>query len=142
MLTRSPDADILESMRSLSAVLVLAIAASGCGNVALPPIRHGTGAATSSAQASDLDGILLGSRTDPRVAWMQDLGHPGRAELVWPVGYHARFTPQLEIRDEHDRVVGRAGYRIIGTCFPRGPGMPIHVSGNELRPPDWQPGDG
>lgn len=58
--------------------------------------------------------ILHGSATDPRLVWMSRLAK--RVELGWPVGYSARFTPQLELLDEHGVVVGREGSILVGGC--------------------------
>ena len=38
--------------------------------------------------------VLAGSPGDPRLVWMIA---DGRQELEWPVGYSARFTPDLEL---------------------------------------------
>lgn len=49
---------------------------------------------------------LHGSPTDARVVWMTD-PHGLRQEVAWPVGYSARFRPELELLNETSRVVGR-----------------------------------
>jgi len=38
------------------------------------------------------------------------------AEDGWNVGYSARFTPKLELLDEHGNVVRREGDQLIGGC--------------------------
>ena len=58
---------------------------------------------------------LRGSPDDPRLVWMVDAGGT-RTELAWPVGYSARFTPQLELLDNSGRVVGRQGTLVVGGC--------------------------
>lgn len=57
---------------------------------------------------------LSGSPTDPRLVWT--FRHGKRLELGWPVGYSARFTPNLELLDEQGNVVGREGDELIGGC--------------------------
>ncbi len=39
-----------------------------------------------------------------------------RVELAWRSGYSARFTPALEVLDEHSKVIAREGSLISGTC--------------------------
>ncbi|HJP89081.1 MAG TPA: hypothetical protein VJ850_08615 [Candidatus Limnocylindrales bacterium] len=59
--------------------------------------------------------VLRGSAADPRQAWViQPDGR--RMELVWPAGYSARFTPQLEVLDETSQVVAREGSIATGGC--------------------------
>jgi hypothetical protein len=58
---------------------------------------------------------LHGSATDPRLVWMTWPDN-GRIELAWPVGYSARFTPQLELLDDSGHVVGREGTYVTGGC--------------------------
>lgn len=140
MLTRRESPGILRTMRLLTGALVLAVLLTGCANVALPTDPEWV--AGRGCRGVGVDGILRGSKADPRVAWMADNLSGERVELIWPVGYHARFSVYLEVLDDRAVVVGRAGDRIIGTCFRREPGDPLHVSAEELRPPDWQPGDG
>jgi hypothetical protein len=62
-----------------------------------------------------LDAYLHGSQTDPRVAWL-DFGKGGRREVVFPIGYTARFMPKLEILNEKGEIVGREGDAIDGGC--------------------------
>lgn len=58
---------------------------------------------------------LRGSPDDPRLVWMVDAGG-ARTDLAWPVGYSARFTPELELLDNSARVVGRQGSLVVGGC--------------------------
>ncbi len=60
------------------------------------------------------DTILAGSATDPRVAWL--VGPGGRREIIWPPGFRARFSPDLEVLDASGTVVFRAGDQIDGGC--------------------------
>lgn len=61
------------------------------------------------------EATLVGSRTDPRLAWMVDF-QGGRHEIVWPRGFTARFDPDLAVLDASGKVVYRAGDRIDGGC--------------------------
>jgi hypothetical protein len=58
--------------------------------------------------------ILAGSADDPRLVWMMVGGE--RRELEWPVGYSARFTPDLELLNENGSVVAHEGSRLSGGC--------------------------
>jgi hypothetical protein len=64
-----------------------------------------------------LDAVLRGSPTDPRVAWLENnMGVQARMEATWPAGYRARFSPSLEVLDEHGNVVIREGDTVAGAC--------------------------
>jgi hypothetical protein len=63
-----------------------------------------------------LDAVLRGSPTDARVAWLENTGTNARMDVTWPAGYHARFTPSIEILDEHGSFVLRDGDRVEGAC--------------------------
>lgn len=65
--------------------------------------------------------ILHGSASDARLVWMSRVGK--RVELGWPVGYSARFTPQLELLDDQGVVVGREGSALTGGCGTVDPGV-------------------
>jgi hypothetical protein len=72
----------------------------------------------SCAFGVGLDAVLHGSPTDPRITWATDRSVNARIELLWPIGYSARFNPSLELLDEQGRVVGREGNYIISSCVP------------------------
>lgn len=58
---------------------------------------------------------LRGSPDDPRLVWMVWAdGH--RTDLAWPVGYSARFTPDLDVLDTAGQVVGRSRTLVSGGC--------------------------
>lgn len=58
---------------------------------------------------------LHGAADDPRLAWM--IGPDGRrTELAWPVGYSARFTPKLEVLDDHGQRVAVESSLVTGSC--------------------------
>jgi len=63
-----------------------------------------------------LDAVLRGSPTDARVAWLENTGTNARRDVTWPAGYHARFTPNIEILDENGSVVLRDGDHVEGAC--------------------------
>lgn len=87
------------------------------GEIALPaeaPVSLAPAVATACAGVG-VSAVLHGSAADPRVAWLvNDLGT--RVEVVWPVGYRARFTPNLEVLDASGVVVLRSGDPITGVC--------------------------
>ena len=89
------------------------------------------------------DATLHGSSSDARVTWATDTAAGGRLDLLWPVGYSARFSPHLEILDEHGTVVAHEGDLIIGSCLTQSDdGGAVRVDASQVRPPTWQPGDG
>jgi hypothetical protein len=73
-----------------------------------------------------LEAVLHGSKDDPRIVWLQNtMQLPSGADagpslsnetLVWPAGYHARFTPKIEIVDGAGTVVLQEGDRVGGAC--------------------------
>ena len=63
-----------------------------------------------------LEARLVGSPLDPRIVWLE----PGHARLVWPAGFTAQFTPNLEIRDRDGKLVMRGGDAVSGACL-KGP---------------------
>lgn len=73
-----------------------------------------------------LEAVLRGSRDDPRLVWLEITSAlptapdatPGPPQtIVWPAGYRARFTPNLEILDAGGNVVLRDGDAIGGVCY-------------------------
>jgi len=71
-----------------------------------------------------LDAALRGSPADPRIVWLENRhadrqGSRQRMEAVWPVGYRARFTPELEVLDGWGAVVLRDGDLVTGSCGER-----------------------
>ena len=66
------------------------------------------------------DAFLRGSVNDARHVWLEDATSHARSELVWPPGFAARFTPDLEVLDATGTVVMRAGYRVTGVCVGAG----------------------
>jgi hypothetical protein len=50
-----------------------------------------------------------------------DLG--GRIDVIWPPGYRARFTPNLEVLDGSGVIVIRAGDSVTGGCVTADPSI-------------------
>jgi hypothetical protein len=86
--------------------------------------------------------VLRGDEADPRVTWGVDRATGERIELLWPVGCRARFSLQLELLDDHGRVVGREGDLSIGGCLHGTAARVAWVTADDVRLPDWEPGDG
>jgi hypothetical protein len=104
-------------MSKVAAVL-LALFVAGCmagpskGTLTLPTVRAG-----GCRDVALPDATLTGDQGDPRVAWL--IQNAQRRDVVFPNGYTARFTPQLEILDASGRVVARAGDAVTGGCVTR-----------------------
>jgi hypothetical protein len=77
------------------------------------------------------DMVIRGAADDPRVSWATTPDGGQRVEIVWPVGYSARFTPQLEVLDSAGVVVARDGDYLTGWCATADttPGQPVWVEG-------------
>jgi hypothetical protein len=72
------------------------------------------------------DAHLTGNPADSRVAWLT--GSYGRKDVVFPVGFTARFTPSLEVLDRAGAVVAREGDLIDGACVTgSGAGSPVLI---------------
>ena len=65
-----------------------------------------------------LSTVLTGDPGDPRIAWLEpfDGGAEPALGVLWPPGYAAQFAPNLEVLDEHGRVVMHAGDFVDGGC--------------------------
>lgn len=108
---------IVERRRVL-AVLVMLVPLVSCSLAPTPSPHRLPTLASDNGGCRDigLSGAeLAGSPEDPRVAWL-DLDGGGRREIVWPPGFTARFTPQLEVLDAAGSIVFRAGDSISGGC--------------------------
>ena len=87
------------------------------------------------------DATLHGSPTDPRVTWATDNGSGMQIEILWPVGYSARFDPNVEVFDASGKVVGREADLIVGSCATPPNYLAIwRIEARDIRPPSWQPG--
>lgn len=71
------------------------------------------------------EATLVGSSSDPRLAWAVQGNRATRIDLAWPSGFEARFAPGLEILDPEGRVIARAGDSLTGGC-------PAEVDGIEV----------
>jgi hypothetical protein len=61
--------------------------------------------------------VLRGNADDPSVTWQTAIDGAGRLEIVWPPGYQARFTPDLEVLDPYGEVIARDGDQVpAGGC--------------------------
>ena len=108
-----------------AAVLVLSL--SACGQtLTLPTVARANG----WCREIGYDGVLRGDPDDPRVAWGEHQTRVNhvvlRKELVWPPGYTARFTPELEILDASHQIRFVAGDLIEGGCLG-GSGHELYV---------------
>jgi hypothetical protein len=86
------------------------------GDFALPTINQ---LASGACAGVGVEAVLRGSKTDPRIAWLEDSTGSTttqRRDVTWPAGYRARFSPGLEILDESGNVVARDGTHITGLC--------------------------
>jgi hypothetical protein len=82
------------------------------------------------------DVVIHDSASDPRLTWVTAPGRDRRFEIVWPMGYSARFVPSLEVLDATGAVVAREGDHLGGWC--RTPSTPddaaIWVEASEVEP--------
>ena len=106
---------------------ILALVLSACGQTyPLPTVAVADGWCRGVGYA----GVLRGDPGDPRVAWGEHetpVHHVVlRKELVWPPGYTARFTPELEILDASHQIRFVAGDLIEGGCVA-GSGHELYV---------------
>jgi hypothetical protein len=76
-----------------------------------------------------LAAVIRGEPTDARVAWLESLLDGSRIEVVWPEGFRARFSPELEILDESGVAVLQGGDYVDGSCGT--------VGGRELLAPPF-----
>ncbi|HXR27806.1 MAG TPA: hypothetical protein VN771_08065 [Candidatus Baltobacteraceae bacterium] len=88
------------------------------GEIALPtesPVSLPSGAIEVCGGVG-ISAVLRGNVADPRVAWLVDNDLGTRIDVVWPPGYRAKFTPNLEVLDENGVVLLRAGDAVTGGC--------------------------
>jgi hypothetical protein len=115
----------------------------GCGSFGGFSLRTDATRQGSCSIGVGRDATIHGSVSDPRLAWAIDNSSGRRVELIWPVGYSARFSPQLVVVDRGAKVVAHEGDLIIGSCLNRPEDADaIQIDPAEIRPPTWQPGDG
>jgi hypothetical protein len=63
-----------------------------------------------------ISALLHGDAHDPALTWVEDTTTHTRRDVVWPVGYRARFAPRLEVLDASGTVVLREGDLITSVC--------------------------
>ncbi len=122
---RSPAARHAKAVVGISVAATLVLAGVGL------PVRPGEYALPTTATpwwlrlmcgGVGLDAVVRGSPSDPHVAWLESqITVPGiapgtRENVIWPEGYRARFSPNLEILDGWGMVVLREGERVSGSC--------------------------
>jgi hypothetical protein len=116
-------------MMKLFAVALLWVLLAGCA----APVTQGTVDGPSPTGATfalltvdalpdacagiGLQAALTGDPHDRRFAWLKDASSGGRIDVVFPPGFSARFTPNLEILNAADQVVGREGDPVEGGCI-------------------------
>lgn len=123
-------------MRRPAGLLVAVFVAAACagptpswsplppGVYALPTVD--TSGWDACAGIGVVDAQLRGDPVDSRVAWLSSSF--GRKELVFPVGFTARFMPDLEVLDRAGVVVAREGDAIEGGCVTgSGPSSPLLI---------------
>ena len=103
-------------MKPMMRAVVFAIATllvAGCASrLPLPTMATDS----QACRGVGLDAVLTGDRSDPRVAWLVGPDGTGRQDLIWPPGFSARFSPNLEVLDATGAVVLRAGDHVDGGC--------------------------
>jgi hypothetical protein len=109
----------------------LVVCLSACGQTYILPTVASEG---GLCRGVGYGGVLRGDPVDPRLAWGETEARTNqlilRKELVWPPGYTARFTPQIEILDSSRQVRYVAGDRIEGGCVTGlDAGGPLYVIG-------------
>jgi hypothetical protein len=114
--------------RRLGGVIATGLVVIACSGTATP--RPTTALGTLAVPTLDTrgaypcagvgtEGVLTGDANDPRVAWLSEAGH--RVDVVFPYGFSARFTPNLEVLGPSGAVVARGGDRVDGGCVTAGP---------------------
>lgn len=75
-----------------------------------------------STCAEQLDpAVLRGNPADSRLTWLQTLDGR-RVEIIWPLGFVARFEPTLEVIDPSGKAVLLEGDFVEGACEIGDPG--------------------
>lgn len=89
----------------------------------------------SDCLGTGTDAVIHGSPADPRLTWVTS-SEGTRTEIVWPVGYTARFVPALEVLDQDGKVVAREGDHLTGWCRTTDTpvGKPMAVQGADVAP--------
>lgn len=107
---------------------IIAGASAVIGAVACAPATYPltTTEFGNACRSIGLEGTVVGSPYDQRYAWLvSDNGF--RVELVWPIGYRARFVPELEVLDQSGGVEWRQGDKVHEACVKGPPEDPQRV---------------
>ncbi len=93
------------------------------GSIALPgwtppPVPSGIPVACGGV---GFEAVLHGDPDDPRVTWLESIRNAQRIDVIWPAGYSARFSPELEVLDEGGGVAMRGGDPVDGGCVTGDP---------------------
>jgi hypothetical protein len=125
------------------ALVIAALALIGCAILPSTQLPMNPSWQGNCGRGVGRDAILHGSASDGRVTWATDNNGGDRVELLWPRGYAARFSPQLEVLDVTGQVVAHEGDLILGSCLtaPEDGGA-IRIEAGDVRAPTWKPGDG
>jgi hypothetical protein len=120
-----------------SIAALVAVVSIGCSMIApvtrLPTDPRFSDDDPRACAGVGLDAILHGSASDARVAWAIDQTSGGRIDIIWPLGYSARFVPNLEVLDSHGAVVAHEGDLVTGTCSNTLPG-PVYIGKHDIAP--------
>lgn len=114
-------------LAALALCLVTLFGAACTSGISLPTaITEINGTAILCAGGSYAERATLhGSAADPALTWITFHRSGGRRNVLWPAGYRARFTPQLEVIDPAGSVVAREGQAVRGGC-------PMHPDGEMI----------
>jgi|tagenome__1003787_1003787.scaffolds.fasta_scaffold19121854_2 hypothetical protein len=107
---------------SFVALCLLAIVLNGCTTERPLPAAE----FADRCRGVATDAVLAGSANDRRVTWLQT-PEGGQMSLVWPAGWTARFSPDLQVLDVGGVVRMRAGDRVSGICFKGSAADPSQV---------------
>jgi hypothetical protein len=109
------------------------------GEHALPEIQMGANGLPLEACAGvafDKRVVIHGAAEDPALAWIV-FPDGTRVNLVWPLGFRARFVPKLEVLDPSGRVVARDGDLATGGCGMGPNSALIEAAMNTPNPPPY-----
>lgn len=113
-------------MRATAPVLALLLAGCGASGTLPTPTAFPSGQNVFALPSSEfaggtcagtglLNAKVAGDPTDPRIVWLDFKDFPDR-NIIFPPGYTAWFTPNLEVHDAAGVVVLHGGDAIEGTC--------------------------
>lgn len=123
-------------MRRAVLVLLAVLAVGACTSQTVQLPSDPRWVASGACRGVGTDMVIHGSATDPRVTWATSIDGQVRVEITWPVGYAARFVPDLEVLDETGKVIAREGDHLTGVCggFNTPSQQPVWVSGGQVAP--------